>query len=205
MIPPKWIRDTGIRLGLEEFQSQFAAAWSQLRTRFLKVECWQEYQELEATESQKAYRDGGISAARELLEQEAQGDRPLYDDIQRRQLDYARVRLLKLPLTDYLKYEMTAYSIRASVGENIEVVQLPSSAAVPSEKNFDFLLFDRHTALVHDYGAADAGAQTGGWISHDAQIISTLEEQALALRARAVPLKEFMAATRILRVWMVLA
>lgn len=205
MIPPKQIRDASMRLSLEEFQSQFTAAWSRLSARFLKVECWQEYQELETTESQKAFQDGNISVARALLEQEAQADRPLYDDTRNRQIDYARVRLLKLPLTDYLKYEMMAYSVRAGIGEHIEVVEIPPSVTVPSEENFDFLLFDKHTALVHDYGSASTGAQSGGWVSHDAPVISALEERALALRARAIPLQEFLAAVGILRALTVLA
>jgi hypothetical protein len=100
---------------------------------------------------------------------------------------------VKLPLTDYLKYELMAYSVRSRMGENIEVVRLPSSAEVPSETHFDFLLFDRHTALIHDYGSAAAGVQSGGWVSHDTDVISALEERALALRADAMPLREFLA------------
>lgn len=196
MIPPQHIRDAGTRLSLDEFQSQFAAAWNRLRQRFLKIECWQQYQELDTTESQQAYRQGNITAARELLEHEAEGDRPLYDDVRARKIDYARVRLLKLPLTDYLTYEMMAYSVRSSMGENIEVVQVPPPAVLPSEDTFDFLLFDSHTALVHDYGSASAGAQSGGWITHDARTISDLEERALALRAQAIPLATFLTAVR---------
>lgn len=174
MIPPEWIREASTRLNLEEFQSQFASAWSQLTARFLKVECWQEYQELETTGSQEAYKRGDISSARRLLKREAEGDHPLYEDIRNRQIDYARIRLLKLPLTDYLKYEIMAYSIRSEIGENIEILQLHPRTIVPSETHFDFLLFDRHTALIHDYGSAPTGAQSGGWISYDTNVVSAL-------------------------------
>lgn len=197
MIPPESLRDASTRLDLEGFQSQFADAWSRLTSRFLKVECWQEYQELDVTESQRAYQDGDIPAARKLLAEEAESDRPLYNDVRRRGIDYARIRLVKLPLTSYLDYELMAYSVRSQMGENIEVVQLPPSTAVPSETHFDFLLFDRHTALIHDYGSAPVGVQSGGWVSHDADVISALEERALALRASAAPLGEFLADAQI--------
>lgn len=197
MIPPESLVEASTRLDLEGFQSQFATAWAQLTSRFLKVECWQEYQELDVTESQKAYKRGDISAARKLLEEEAESDRPLYDDVRNRRIEYARIRLLKFPLTDYLEYELMAYSIRSKIGENIEIAQLSSSAEVPSEINFDFLLFDRHTALMHDYGSEIVGAQSGGWVSHDADVISVLEERARALRSGAVPLRDFLVSAQV--------
>ena len=197
MAPPAALLKASARLNLDEFASQFATAWPQLNTRFLKVECWQEYQELEAAESQNAYDRGDIASARDLMEHEAESDRPLYIDVKRRRLDYARIRLLKLPLTHYLKYEMMAYSIRARMGENIEVVELPPTAVVPSADYFDFLLFDWHTALIHDYGSNDIGVQSGGWITHDPDAISVLEENALALRASAIPLRKFLMANGI--------
>jgi hypothetical protein len=193
MAPPAALLKASARLNLDEFASQFAAAWSRLNTRFLKVECWQEYQELEAAESQNAYDRGDIESARDLMEREAEADRPLYADVRRRGIDYARIRLLRLPLTRYLEYEMIAYSIRIRMGENIEVVKLRPTAIVPSADYFDFLLFDWHTALIHDYGSGGIGIQSGGWVTHDSDAISMLEEKALALRVNGIPLMEFLA------------
>lgn len=192
MIPPEAFLKASTRLDLEGFQSEFSDAWSRLSSRFLKVECWQEYRELDITKSQEAYRRGDVPGTRRLLAEEAESDRSLYDDVKRRRIDYARIRLVKLPPTDYIKYELMAYSVRSQMGENIEVVQLPSML-VPDEETFDFLLFDRHTALIHDYGSAAIGIQSGGWVSHDADVISALEGKALALRSGAVPLRAFLA------------
>jgi hypothetical protein len=50
----------------------FASAWARLQSRFLKLECWQTYQESEDNQSQAAYDSGDIDAARELLRREAQ-------------------------------------------------------------------------------------------------------------------------------------
>jgi hypothetical protein len=193
MIPPEWARKNSRRLNLEEFQSQFSYAWSKLAARFLKLECWQSYQELEASESQDAYNRGDVVASRDLLREEAEADRPLYEDIRERGLDYSRIRLVQEPLTSYLAYELTAYQIRASMGENIEVVRFDAATQLPSEECFDFLLFDRHTALIHDYGMGNVGRQTGGWVTHDADIIASLGDKANAFRHAAAPLLHFLA------------
>jgi|HubBroStandDraft_4_1064222.scaffolds.fasta_scaffold589155_2 hypothetical protein len=193
MIPPGWALKDSRRLDIDEFQSQFSAAWSSLAERFLKLECWQAYQEIAASGSQAAYNRGEIIAAQVLLREEAEADRPLYEDIKERGVDYARIRLIQEPLTSYLTYELVAYEIRAAMGENIEVVRYDASAALPSEEYFDFLLFDRKTALIHDYGAGEVGCQVGGWVTHDAGVIASLDERASQLRRSATPLPRFLA------------
>jgi hypothetical protein len=196
MIPPEWVLKNSDRLNLEEFQSEFSAAWSGLTQRFLKLECWQEYQELEASESQDAYNRGDIPEACALLQREAEADRPLYEDIGKRGLDYARIRVVQKPLTPYLEYELMAYRIRAVMGENIEVVRIDAATQLPGEQCFDFLLFDRDAALIHDYGTGDVGRQNGGWVTHDAGTIASLGEMAGALRRAALPLLKFLDSQR---------
>ena len=193
MIPPEWARRGSARLTLDEFQSRFADAWSRVDSRFLKLECWQSYQELEGNESQEAYNRGDIAAVRELLRQEARADRLLYEDIRSRGIDYARIRLVQEPLTSYLRYELIAYEIRAEMGENIQIVRFDPALALPSKDHFDFLLFDQHTALIHDYGSGDSGLQTGGWLTHSIDVITALEQTALGLRRNAVPLPQYLA------------
>ncbi len=110
-----------------------------------------------------------------------------------RGIEFARIRVVQEPLTDYLRYELTSYRVRAAMGENIEVVRDGSEAPLPNEEVFDFLLFDRDTALVHDYGNGRTGVQTGGWLVRDPRAIRALEDRALALRADAAPLERFLA------------
>jgi hypothetical protein len=190
--PPRWAVDSGTRVDLDGFGAEFARAWARLQARFLKVECWQSYQEIEANESQAAYRRGDHERCRELLHKEAEGDRPLYVEVHRRGLDFARLRVVQLPITDYLRYELESYRIRAAMGENIEVVQDTSGAQLPHDEVFDFLLFDHDAALVHDYGSGGTGVQSGGWLVQEPAAVLSLEERALALRAEAVPLPAFL-------------
>src|SRR4051794_16133177 len=152
MLPPQWAVRNSQRLDLDEFGARFAGAWSRLQFRFLKLECRQTYQERETNTSQEAYNKGEVGKARELLRQEAEADRPLYKDMKARGLDYARIRLIQQPLTPYLEYELMAYRIREDMGETIEIVRCGRELNLPNDKYFDFLLFDRRTALIHDYG-----------------------------------------------------
>lgn len=181
-----------MRLDIEKFGAAFASAWSKIESRFLKLECWQAYRELEASESQAAYQRGDVDTARELLQQEAEADRPLYEDVDRRGLEYARVRLVQEPLSAYLGYELLSYRIRAEMGERIEVVRCDPALRLPDERHFDVLLFDAHTALIHDYGTGHVGRQTGGWLTHDPNAIAKLEEMISTLRQDATPLQQYL-------------
>jgi hypothetical protein len=53
----------------------------------------------------------------------------------------------------------------------------------------------RHTALIHDYGSAEIGRQTGGWLTHKPEVIAGLEEIIAGLRQQAIPLKRYLART----------
>jgi hypothetical protein len=197
MYPPKWTLLDSTRLDLDEFGTAFASAWSRIGSRFLKLECWQAYREAETSRSQTVYERGDIDTARDLLQREAEADRPLYEDIDQRHLEYARVRLVQEPLSAYLEYELLSYRIRADMGENIEVVHCDPALRLPDERHFDFLLFDRHTALIHDYGTGEVGLQTGGWLTHQPDVIAGLEETISRLRRDAMPLQQYLAKTQL--------
>ncbi|MFB4308510.1 DUF6879 family protein [Actinomadura sp. GTD37] len=178
--PPPWVLDGSERLTLEGFLESFGEAWARTERRFLKLECWQSYREADGVRSQEAFQAGDAALARRLLEEEAMGDQPLRDEVEARNLEFTRVRLLAYPLTGYLHYEMMNYEVRSRLGEHIEFFIPPS----PVESYFDFLLFDSHTALIHDYGAGPVGYQVGGWLTHDAKALQALADIATDLRAR---------------------
>ncbi|MCO5967510.1 DUF6879 family protein [Actinoallomurus soli] len=191
-VPPAWALAGSMRLNVDGFGAAFTDAWSRIESRFLKLECWQAYREREASESQAAYERGDLQTARELLRREAQADRPLYEDVQKREIEYARIRLVQEPLTVYLEYELLSYRIRAEMGENIEIVVCAPSLRLPDERYFDYLLFDRHTALIHDYGSGEAGLQVGGWVTHEPAVIAALEATVEALHWNAISLSDYL-------------
>ncbi|MFA1546472.1 DUF6879 family protein [Actinomadura chokoriensis] len=178
--PPAWALDGSERLTLEGFLESFGEAWARTERCFLKLECWQSYREADGVRSQEAFQAGDVVLARRLLEEEAMEDQPLRDEVRSRNLEFTRVRLLSYPLTDYLRYEMINYEVRSRLGERIEFFVPPS----PVHSYFDFLLFDSHTALIHDYGSGPVGYQTGGWLTHASKTLHALAGIATDLRTR---------------------
>ncbi|MGH3795852.1 MAG: DUF6879 family protein [Pseudonocardiaceae bacterium] len=193
MHPPDWAIGAGKRLDLGEFGSHFMNLWRSTGTRFLKLECWQTYQEPSAR-SLIAFNKGDVHETRRLLKEEAEADRLIYEDVQEKGIDFARIRLIRRPLTPYLRFELINYQIRQDLGENIRIVELANGIELPNEDYFDFLLFDRSAALVHDYG--DDGLQRGGWYTDHPSVVIKLEEAAESLRKGSVDLKAFLALGR---------
>jgi hypothetical protein len=184
--PPAWALSRSTRLSPEGFGAEFQRAWSALRRRFLKVECWQTYQE-PSKRSLAAYLAGDHAGIRQELPREVDADRPLYDDVRDRGLDYARLRIVRRPLTPYLKWEVINYRARVNAGEKIYIIDRTGGREeYPNDQVFDYLLFDRTVALVHDYG--NAGLQDGGWLVTDPGILERLEGTAIELRKQAVTL-----------------
>ncbi|WP_174550875.1 DUF6879 family protein [Actinomadura latina] len=183
--PPAWVLDGSERLTLEGFLEAFGEAWARTEQRFLKLECWQSYREADGVRSQEAFQDGDAALARRLLREEAMGDQPLRDEVRSRNLEFTRVRLLSHPLTDYLHYEMINYEVRSRLGEHIEFFAPPS----PVENYFDFLLFDGHRALVHDYGPGPVGYQVGGWLIQHPKTLDALADIVDDVRIRGKRLR----------------
>jgi hypothetical protein len=189
MRPPEQVIGSARRLSLDDFGAEFRRSWRALDHRFLKLECWQAYQEPDAR-SLHLFLAGDRDNVLSQLRTEAEADHSLYAEVAQRHLDYARIRLTKLPLTRYLQWEVWSYRIRAALGERIVIVPTSPDVALPNEEDFDFLLFDRTTALVHDYG--ENGLQVGGWLVREPGVLERLERRALQLAAEAEPLPEFL-------------
>ncbi|WP_433228753.1 DUF6879 family protein [Actinomadura formosensis] len=183
--PPEWVLDGSERLTLDGFLEAFGRAWARTERRFLKLECWQSYREADGVRSQEAFQAGDAVRARRLLSEEAMGDQPLRDEVRSRNLEFTRVRLLSYPLTDYLRYEMINYEVRCGLGEHIEFFAPPA----PVESYFDFLLFDSHSALVHDYGPGPIGYQVGGWLVRRPKTLDALADIAGDVRTRGERLR----------------
>jgi hypothetical protein len=135
---------------------------------------------------------GNHAVVRALLEIEADHDRAAYDHVRRVGASFIRLRAVTLPLTPYLTYEMLNYTVRARLGETIEIADLTADRRpLPNPRRFDFLVFDRDAALIHDYG--HDGLQVGGWLTRDPAVLARLARNAAAIRRRTVPLDAFLA------------
>jgi hypothetical protein len=187
--PPAWAVRDARRLTAAEFGAEFAHHSRRVRSRTLKSETWQTYQE-PGTESLREYTRGNFGAVERLLEAEADLDRDVYDRVRANGTPFIRLRTVRMPLTPYLSFEMWNYVVRARRAETIEIVDLSDDPRpLPNHSYFDFLLFDEEAALIHDYG--HDGLQVGGWLASDAAVLSRLARLAADIRSRSVPLDEF--------------
>lgn len=107
----------------------------------------------------------------------------------------ARVHVVKEPLSDYLKFELTcAYPANVNAGEDVRILEISQhpELAPPSR---DFWLFDEHIATVMDYD------QDGNFLGADATSDPALIAYYLHVRDLtmnlSVPLTEYLATTEI--------
>ncbi|WP_322749643.1 MULTISPECIES: DUF6879 family protein [unclassified Frankia] len=189
--PPAWALAGATRLNLEEFGKEFIRYWRDVRSRVLKFECWQTYQEPD-TRSLHEYQHGNFDVVQSLLEGEAEFDREVYEDVKKKSIQFIRVRLVKLPLSEYLMFEIWNYVVRSRLGESIEIVDLSDDGRpLPNHSYFDFLLFDATAALVHDYGTD--GLQVGGWLTTSSDALKRLKAMGERVRLESIPLDDFTA------------
>jgi len=190
-------RDAAARGGARRraARAEFGRHWASVRQGLVKSECWQVYQEPE-TRSWQAYQRGDRAAVPGFLEA-AEIDQPIYDAAVENDTPFLRLRLVRLPLTEYVTFEMWNYVVRARRGETIEIATLPvdDPRPLPNHTYFDFLLFDGQAALIHDYGRH--GLQTGGWLTTAPLVLRRLAETAAQVRESAIPLGTFLAAQRL--------
>jgi hypothetical protein len=193
--PPAWAVAGARRLTLEEFGSEFVRCWRRVEKQVVKSECWQTYQEPD-TKSLYEYQAGNYDRVQPLLETEADFDREVYEDVRANGTPFVRLRVVKLPLSLYLTYEMWNYLVRANLGETIEVLDVSGDPrALPNYAHFDFLLFDDSAALIHDYGTD--GLQVGGWATSSTETLKRLGEITEHMRWVAMPLANFLRLHRI--------
>lgn len=117
----------GTELGLEEYFADFEDRFWQSGFSW-KLECRQEFRE-PGVPSWEAMAGGDWGLAYRLAEEMRPGisDHQLRLDAEK--IVQRRVRVVELPLTDYLRWELYVLRIRAELGERIRVV--PPAGPMP--------------------------------------------------------------------------
>ena len=95
-----------------------------------------------------------------------------------------RVRLVVEPLSDYVRWELTAMRWSVEAGEDIRVLPAGQAGAWPAVD--DFWLFDDTLAVRMEYDTG--GRFLGGRPSDDVAPLLAVRERALAA---AIPLAEY--------------
>lgn len=160
-----------------------------LKDSFLKLERLQSYQEPSNT-SYCAYRDGDKSRAQELLWENVAAEAGDFTKFARDNVQQVRVRLVELPLSDYLKWEFDVYRLVAQFGQRILVTDITNDSKTSLlSRASDCIIFDRKVALRNHYD--EQGVMRGAWLTEDPQIVSQYLQTFQEARQRSVPLAVF--------------
>jgi len=136
---------------------EFGELFGELRTRWVKVECLQEYDE-SPFEGYLAFRRGDYAEGQRLVQELVRSQTEFYSLAQERNVPMVRVRICDLPLSPYLvHYEMAAYLAAVECGEQIRLVDSADVADLLARTGIsDYLLFDdrKVVALLYDEDTA---------------------------------------------------
>jgi len=154
LYPPKSSRALKTTDGhVNEFQNFF----NELRSRWVKVERLQEYDESDF-EGYRAFKRGNYSQASRLVQEMVKGQTEVYSHVQRFGVQMVRVRIYDLPLSPYLiHYEIPAYLADIECGEDIRFIHSKEIDELLVETGLsDYVLYDdkRVTAIVYDLATA---------------------------------------------------
>jgi hypothetical protein len=183
--------DSDTFLAAEDFRGQFRASWDAAEVRYLKVERRQSYNQV-GDASYERFARGDYGRASESLREALMGQEEMYRSARARGIRLVRLRLVELPLTDYLlRYEFPSYLVsQDELGEEILV------ATVGPEGRLDDLLpdciiFDHTVMYVNTYDGC--GRPAGAIRVDDAPTIDEHVGRAEALLEESLPLRRFMA------------
>src|SRR6266508_1141533 len=135
----------------------FDRYFNELRSRWVKVERLQEYDESDSAGYQ-AFKRGDYAEARRLVQEMVRSQTGIYSHARQFGVAMIRIRICELPLSPYLvHYEIPAYLADIECGEDIRFVdsRLVNDLLTDSGVS-DYVLFDdkRVTALIYDAASA---------------------------------------------------
>ncbi|MGW4412017.1 DUF6879 family protein [Nonomuraea sp. NPDC004702] len=152
--PPSEYRQLSIESGGVD---EFSIFFGELRSRWVKVECLQEYDE-SGFEGFEAFRAGNFPEAARLVREMVKGQTGVYAHMRKFNVSMIRIRVCELPLSSYLlDYEIPAYLADIECGEEIRFVKTEDVRDVLDQTGIsDYVLFDktRVTALMYDMEAS---------------------------------------------------
>lgn len=132
---------------------EFATFFAGLRSRWVKVERLQAYDESDF-EGYRAFKDGDYITAKRLVREMVKSQTDVYAHARRFGVSMIRIRICDLPLSSYLRhYEIAAYEADIECGEDVRFVEATSISEVLAATGIsDYVLFDdaRVTALIYD-------------------------------------------------------
>lgn len=171
------------------FREEFWKAADRLRTRTVKVEWGQTFQE-PGNPSWEAFAAGDFKQALELIERNREDhlrQQRVFDDTG---TPFYRIRIIRFPLSDYLKWELAHFRLNAEMGERIFLAESARIADIELSVDLDdFTLFDDFLMLATEY--TTEGAFKGAHIVRNREYLRRVSELADKLLDRSLPFEDF--------------
>lgn len=178
----------------EDFYTNFPSAWKTVGSQVLKLETRQFYYDpnwVEANKSLELYNQGKVEEAIKLLYYFRSSDVELYQSLRERKIDFIRCRPVEFPIIEYLKWEIECYHFNSFYCEKIYFSKKSDLEDIFNNvAKHDFMVFDRKTALIHDYN--NYGEIQGGWLVVDPIHIDSLIMLYSIIRASSLEYSVFL-------------
>jgi Family of unknown function (DUF6879) len=168
--------------------AEFDGFFRQLRTRWLKVERLQEYDEA-SFPGYQAFKRKDLPTAQRLVQEMVRRQDDLYRFAHERHVSMVRIRIYDLPLSAYLQdYEMYAYEADVQCGEDIRFLDSADIEDLLAQTGIsDYLLFDSQRVVALLYDPTTGRLNEARLVEHG-RLISQYVAVSEELMARSVPM-----------------
>jgi hypothetical protein len=155
----------------DTFFKLFKKEWQNVKSQVMKLETRQVYDET-GNESFDNWMDGNPKSALKLIYTVRNDDVSLYNELKSKKIKFIRCRPVKLPLSNYLLWELECYKFNTLFGENILFLEEEHFLKYAHLANHDFIVFDKSHAFIHNYDKN--GKIRGGWEIKDQKDVLSL-------------------------------
>ena len=174
----------------EEYAPDATGRFANIEDFFWKLERRQTFQE-EEDASYRAFMRGDWDEALRI-EDESLG--ALRDRFKKARFEHRRIRVVELPVTPYLQWEMQALRVRFDAGERIGVLDVANKAIRDRERNRilpEVIIVG--TEALYEVGYDQAGVHNGARRIFDQQVISACRAEMTVLWGKAEDFTTFFA------------
>ncbi|GHF89169.1 hypothetical protein GCM10018790_78190 [Kitasatospora xanthocidica] len=162
-------------LGRADYLDDFGRFFGSGIHLFAKIERGQTFRE-QGSPSWEAFASGDWAGALRLIEAERDSVDAFFRGIARRGLAFRRLRIVELPVTPYLQWELNSFRLRSELGEQIRVLDAREVAELERDGRLPEVVVLGNAvmyAVIYDEELKGAGARR---FLDPGQIATTLTE-----------------------------
>ena len=172
--------------GVDDFMTFFR----DLRSRWVKVEFLQEYDE-SGFAGYEAFKRGDYIEAARLVHDQVVNQDEIYSHAREQDVTMIRIRVCKTPLTSYLiHYEFAAYLADIEQGEDVRLIDARDIGRIITDMGVsDFVLFDDRVVIALIYNLQTRSLEEARLVE-DPSLVKTYASVADLLIQESVPMLE---------------